>query len=645
MNITGATAATYTAQLVDEGAKLRVVVTATNVDGTATANSDATDTVAKSLPVNSAVPKPTGTAARANVLTAVPGTWAGVGNTYKYQWQRDTGSGYANITGATAATYTVTLADVGSKLRVTVTATNVDGTASAALGGDRRDRHQPAGHERRPGRHRHAQARDDADHQRRLLERRGQHLHLPVAARHGRRLRDIAGATKNTYVLVPDDTGATIRSKVTATNPDASESAVSVAVGPVADAKPVNTVLPVLSGTAQRTKALTATSGTWTGAGNTYAFQWQRDEGSGFTDIANAKAASYTLTTDDLGAKVRVAVVATNVDAVVTAYSAASATVTTALPVNGALPVASGTTRTGLAVTSTSGTWTPAGPTYTYQWQRDSGSGFADISGATAATYTLTNDDAAAKVRSKVTATNSDGATSAVSKEIGPVLSTPANTDAPSISGTLTDASTLTADPGDVGLGGQPLAHLQVPVGPLPGGRGQRQLDRLRAPGGRDERHVRDGRRRRRDEARRPRDGDQHPERRHDRRLGRHQHARRPRADQLRQAGDLRHRRGQVGPDRLRGHLERPADQGRLPVAPLRGRRHGLRRHRRRGREDLHPGRRRHRQEARRPRQRRPPRAAPRASRATRPARSSRCRCRPSTRRSRSPARPPVSSR
>ena len=189
VNITGATAATYTAQLVDEGAKLRVVVTATNVDGTATANSDATDTVAKSLPVNSAVPKPTGTAARANVLTAVPGTWAGVGNTYKYQWQRDTGSGYANITGATAATYTLRARRRGRKLRVTVTATNVDGTASAPSEETGAIATNPPVNERRPGRHRHAQARDDADHQRRLLERRGQHLHLPVAARHGRRLR------------------------------------------------------------------------------------------------------------------------------------------------------------------------------------------------------------------------------------------------------------------------------------------------------------------------------------------------------------------------------------------------------------------------------------------------------------------------
>jgi hypothetical protein len=458
VNITGAVAATYTPALADEGAKLRVVVTATNVDGSATATSDETDAVAKSLPVNSSVPKPTGTASRANVLTATAGTWAGVGNTYKYQWQRDTGSGYANITGATAATYTLALADKGAKVRVTVTGTNVDGSASANSEEVGPIAANPPVNSAVPavsGRPKRAMT---------LTTNAGSWSGAGNTYAYqwqrdtGAGFVDIAGATKNTYVLTVADETASIRSKVTATNPDAAESAVSVGVGPVLADAPVNTVAPKVTGTAQRTKILTATYGTWTGAGNTYVYQWQRDTGDGYEDIADAKAAGYTLTADDLGATVRVKITATNVDGAVDKASEPTATVTTALPVNGSLPVASGTTRTGLVVSTTSGTWTPAGPTYTYQWQRDSGSGFADISGATAATYTLTNDDAGAKVRAKVTATNVDGSAAAYSKELGPVLSTPANTEAPSITGALTDASTLTADPGDWASAGN-LTH------------------------------------------------------------------------------------------------------------------------------------------------------------------------------------------
>ncbi|WP_169542165.1 C1 family peptidase [Solirubrobacter soli] len=458
VNITGAAAATYTPVLGDEGAKIRVVVTATNVDGTATANSAETDAVAKSLPVASSVPKPTGNATRASVLTATAGTWTGVGNTYKYQWQRDTGSGYANITGAIAATYTLALADKGAKVRVVVTGTNVDGTAT----GNSED---VGPIEANPPVNSAVPAVTGTPKRAMTLTTNagswsgaGNTYAYQWQRDDGSGYADIAGATKNTYVLTVADKGASIRSKVTATNPDTAVSAVSVGVGPVVADLPVNTVAPKVTGTAQRTKVLTATAGTWTGAGNAYTYQWQRDDGSGYVDITGAKAATYTLTADDLGDTVRVKVTATNVDGAVDKASEPTATVTTALPVNGALPIASGTTRTGLVVTTTAGTWTPTGPTYAYQWQRSDSGSWVDISGATAATYTLTNDDAGLKVRSKVTATNGDGSTAAFSKEIGPVLSTPANTDLPTITGTLTDASTLTADPGDWASAGN-LTH------------------------------------------------------------------------------------------------------------------------------------------------------------------------------------------
>jgi len=68
-----------------------------------------------------------------NLLTATPGIWTSAEGlaeaTYKYQWQRGT----TNISGATAKTYTVAGADVGSLLRVLITPTMVTHTAPAEI--------------------------------------------------------------------------------------------------------------------------------------------------------------------------------------------------------------------------------------------------------------------------------------------------------------------------------------------------------------------------------------------------------------------------------------------------------------------------------------------------------------------------------
>ena len=85
------------------------------------------------VPSSTAVPTISGTAAQGQTLTAANGTWTNNPTTYGVQWQRcDTGgANCADISGATASTYAVTSADAGSTLRVTVTAKNRFGSASA----------------------------------------------------------------------------------------------------------------------------------------------------------------------------------------------------------------------------------------------------------------------------------------------------------------------------------------------------------------------------------------------------------------------------------------------------------------------------------------------------------------------------------
>ena len=92
----------------------------------------------------------------------------------------------------------------------------------------------------------------------------------------------------------------------------------------------------------------------------------------------------------------------------------ASAPIQYAAAVNTVAPVASGTPNVGELLSATNGTWTAAGGSYGYQWQRDG----VDISGATSSTYTAVSADAGTDVRCVVTYTNSGGSISANSNAL-----------------------------------------------------------------------------------------------------------------------------------------------------------------------------------------------------------------------------------
>src|SRR4051794_14572539 len=354
--IAGATTTAYTLVAGDLTQKIRVNVTAKNAVGTSTAaSSNVVGPIGANAPVNSVVPGVTGTVARGNVLTATPGTWAGAGNTYKYQWHRKPSGAGTATTGATAATYTVAVADIGATLRVTVAATNSDGTASAS---------------------------SDAT----------------------------AAATKSL---------------------------------------PVATEIPAPTGTAARGNALTAKPGTWEGIGNTYKYQWQRKTSGDWGNIAGATAVTYTLTAADTGASIRVQVTATNVDGFASDFSAEAGPVAKAPPVNTVVPVVTGTAARASTLSSTAGTWTGPGNVYTYQWQKKAAGDWEDITGATKSTYLVQKTDEDALLRVEVTATNVDATVPVVSVATATVAAAPpVNTIVPLLSGTVARTKPLTATPG-----------------------------------------------------------------------------------------------------------------------------------------------------------------------------------------------------
>jgi hypothetical protein len=133
--IAGATNPTYTVVQADVGNTIRSHVTATNAAGSATAQSAAVAPTSPNAPANTVAPTITGTPQEGQTVTANPGTWTGTAPiAFTYQWHRcnPAGEACAPIPGATSQNYAVTTADVGHTLRVAVTGTNAQGSASVA---------------------------------------------------------------------------------------------------------------------------------------------------------------------------------------------------------------------------------------------------------------------------------------------------------------------------------------------------------------------------------------------------------------------------------------------------------------------------------------------------------------------------------
>jgi hypothetical protein len=156
----------------------------------------------------------------------------------------------------------------------------------------------------------------------------------------------IGGATTSTYILAAGDVGSRLRVRVTATNADGSTTVASNATALVTATAtgPPNTQPPAITGQAVVGQTLTASPGTWTGTGITFAYQWRRCDtaGAACVDISGATATTYALVAADAGHTLRVEVTAKNASGETTVPSAATAVVTTAAPPASGCPSGTG---------------------------------------------------------------------------------------------------------------------------------------------------------------------------------------------------------------------------------------------------------------------------------------------------------------
>jgi hypothetical protein len=269
-------------------------------------------------------------------LSATSGGWSGTTPiTFGYAWLRcdDAGANCAVLGGHTGTTYVLVDADVGKRMRVQVTATNSDGTATAlsaatdvvVAGTKPASVNEPA-------------ISGSTVEGSTLSATSGswsgatpityafQWVRCPSGggASDGGDCFFVPGATKSTYALDKDDVGRRIRVRVTASNSAGSTTVASDATQAVvaksASGPPVNTAEPRVTGTATQGQTLTASSGSWTGAQPiSFTYRWVRcgtdggnATGSNCPAISGATRSTYQLTDSDVGRRLRVQVTGRN---------------------------------------------------------------------------------------------------------------------------------------------------------------------------------------------------------------------------------------------------------------------------------------------------------------------------------------------
>lgn len=300
VQIFGATGNTYVPTADDAGARITVRTLGVKPGYTGMAKFSAqTAAVALQTLTTAPVPTVTGTKTVGSVLTANPGTWAPAPVGLTYQWKR----GGSAIPGATAATYTLTSADAGATLTVSVTGSKVgflpvEKTSVAVTGITKPLDQLTAGTPTISG-----------------VKRVGETLTAAPGTwtagtalayqwfRNGAPIRNARG---NTYDLTAADLNSTIRVQVKGTKSGyAASTVVSNATSAISiGLLPIDSVIVDLVGTGTKGEQLSVDSSGWGSVPVKLTYMWLRDG----NPIFGASKRTYTPTTRDVDSVISVVV-------------------------------------------------------------------------------------------------------------------------------------------------------------------------------------------------------------------------------------------------------------------------------------------------------------------------------------------------
>ncbi len=379
--IYGAQGQFYTVAQADIGANIAVTVTATKT-GYDTTSTTSAPVVATAGAFAMFIAYGTGSGQvdstlQASLQTMTPGV------AVSYQWKRNG----ASIAGATSQVYTVTQADIGKDLAVTITGTKTgydtqSATSSVVTGNALSFSGFIA--------YATGTAKVDSTLQATLGTSTSG---VSLSYQWKRNGSAISGATSANYKLVQADIGSAIA--VTITGAKAGYATTSTtSAGVTGAAGTIIAFIAYASGTPQVDSTLTASAGTST-SGVSVSYQWRRN------GALVGTAQTYRLTQADIGTSIAVTITGSKAGYATTSSTSAAKSIT-ALAFGQRTATITGTVRERYTVTANY-TINVSGATVTYQWYRD---GVAK-SGATGKTYAVSTADIGKKLSVGVTFTKS----------------------------------------------------------------------------------------------------------------------------------------------------------------------------------------------------------------------------------------------
>jgi hypothetical protein len=391
IDVPGATGPGYRLGVLDQGQTISAVVRRTK-DGYAADSAESTPSLPLTMSygdliTTSSKPTLSGSNVVGASLSVNPGYWD-EGVSFQYQWRRNS----VPIPGETNPSLTLTQADAGNRISVTLTGT-------------------------KPGVENVVQYSEDSETISGGLLQNTSVPRVTGTTRVGSSLAvdpgswdagvsfeyqwsrsgiPISGATQSTFTLSEADAGQNMSVSIIGSKPYfipvslQSQSTDMITGGTLQQTK-----VPTIDGSLVVGSTVTAVPGTWD-SGVTFAYQWRREG----VDIPGATASTYVLREADAALTVSVLVTGSKagVDLPVSHESAASAMVTGGTLQNTPVPAVQGDVAVGYEVTATPGTW-DSGVSFTYAWSRDG----VPIPGATSSTYAVTGDDVSHQLTVAVT--------------------------------------------------------------------------------------------------------------------------------------------------------------------------------------------------------------------------------------------------
>ncbi len=357
------------------------------------------------VPIETAPPLISGSPEQGQTVTCSTGSWLNKPTSHAYSWQRD-GS---TIAGATGSTYKLAAGDVSHAVTCSVVARNAAGDSAPAISPPILPVALPVGLvpiETAPpvisGSPQQGQT---------VACSNGNWLNSPTSYSYGwqRNGSAISGSTGSTYKLTSADVDAAVTCTVVAHNA-AGDSAPAtsvpiVAVGLPVGLVPVETAPPLISGSPEQGQTVSCSNGAWQNNPTSYSYTWQRDGST----IGGAAGPRYALTQADVTQAITCTVLAHNAAGdsapAISVPIVPLALVKSAVPVETAPPVISGSPQQGQTVSCLAGSWTNNPTSFTYTWQRAG----AAIAGATSPSYTLASVDVGKPITCTVVALNAAG--------------------------------------------------------------------------------------------------------------------------------------------------------------------------------------------------------------------------------------------